>query len=340
MHHAKRRYYTHRESLSPPLRRLLSRAQVGLFERGKAVFALATTDPGMVTDASGKAQMRGGVKMDLGGQAVEMTLSPELKTGGKQFTVSAVADRKSGLKRKEKRAKVQPTSSPPNAPLRQIFCIVACSSIPVLTLPIPWQRASVYASASVYSASFTLETTPKRPEEEARIRAGIESSPMLQVLSDEQKSDLVGAFELQRYATGSVVIQQGDEGNHFFMVDSGVFSVFKTAPGIPPDKVLFTYPVGGCFGELALLWTAPRAATIKCMEAGACWRIERPAFKHVVQKEGSATLATSGLFLQSVSLLSELTLEQRTELAGRMDEMCEPPRRPSLNRAAARSSCP
>jgi len=51
---------------------------------------------------------------------------------------------------------------------------------------------------------------------------------------------------------GEVVIQQGDEGDNFYVVDEGVFDIFVN--GV---KVVEVGP-GGSFGELALMYNTKR----------------------------------------------------------------------------------
>merc|ERR1719228_3118111 len=58
-----------------------------------------------------------------------------------------------------------------------------------------------------------------------------------------------------------VIISQGEDGDHFYLVDSGVYEVFlKQAED---SKAVAQYEAGKSFGELALLYNSPRAATIK-----------------------------------------------------------------------------
>ena len=69
--------------------------------------------------------------------------------------------------------------------------------------------------------------------------------------------------------------------------ESGTFDVFvnsKESKDAVPTKV-HTYRVSDgvipCFGELALMYDKPRAATVKCTEAGVLWGIDREAFGYV-----------------------------------------------------------
>ena len=56
---------------------------------------------------------------------------------------------------------------------------------------------------------------------------------------------------------GDVIISEGDDGDHFYVIENGIYEVSKG------DAVLFKYEQKGAFGELALMYNCPRAATIK-----------------------------------------------------------------------------
>jgi len=58
------------------------------------------------------------------------------------------------------------------------------------------------------------------------------------------------------------LINQGDAGDNFYVVDEGTFHIFVNG-----KKVLDVGP-GGSFGELALMYNTPRAATVICGKGG------------------------------------------------------------------------
>lgn len=61
---------------------------------------------------------------------------------------------------------------------------------------------------------------------------------------------------------GEVVISEGDEGDCLYVVATGFLSCTKIFKGNSTPTFLKKYEPGEAFGELALLYNAPRAATI------------------------------------------------------------------------------
>jgi CRP-like cAMP-binding protein len=88
------------------------------------------------------------------------------------------------------------------------------------------------------------------------------------------------------------------------------------------NAIVAEYNEGSSFGELALLYNAPRAATVTCTEGGRLWALERKRFRYVMVQTNSASLtAKSEGFLKSVSILSGLSDHQRGVLADKMEEL-------------------
>merc|ERR1712139_460601 len=78
--------------------------------------------------------------------------------------------------------------------------------------------------------------------------------------------EMVMAFEERKIRAGEDVIKQGDEGDRMYIVESGNFDIYVAradAAGVlgAPAKVA-NFPEGSLFGELAILYDAPRAATV------------------------------------------------------------------------------
>ena len=88
---------------------------------------------------------------------------------------------------------------------------------------------------------------------------------------------------------GEFVIRQGEPGDSFFVVRSGSLQVRvvpEGAEGSDADggRVVHQYRAGGRFGELALLYDKPRAASVVAVADSTLWRLERWAFDEITKK--------------------------------------------------------
>ena len=95
--------------------------------------------------------------------------------------------------------------------------------------------------------------------------------------------------------TGTNIITQGEEGDQFYIVESGAFNVF-----VGSKQVTQVGP-GGFFGELSLLYGQPRAATVTAATDAVIWSVDRLTFRRIVmastlqkRKEHDAFLKVRG----------------------------------------------
>jgi len=83
---------------------------------------------------------------------------------------------------------------------------------------------------------------------------------MFNNLDEKEFEVVVGAIEEASFAAGAAVITEGDQGDCMYVLESGSLECTKVIDG--DKKHLKNYEPGEGFGELALLYNAPRAATI------------------------------------------------------------------------------
>jgi len=71
-------------------------------------------------------------------------------------------------------------------------------------------------------------------------------------------------MEEKKFKSGDWVIKQGEDGAELYIVDTGELDCYKkfTKDQVEPT-FLKKYVSGESFGELSLLYNAPRAASIK-----------------------------------------------------------------------------
>uniref|UniRef100_A0A3P9IXI5 cAMP-dependent protein kinase type II-alpha regulatory subunit n=1 Tax=Oryzias latipes TaxID=8090 RepID=A0A3P9IXI5_ORYLA len=67
------------------------------------------------------------------------------------------------------------------------------------------------------------------------------------------------------------IIDQGDDGDNFYVIEKGVFDIYVQKDGL--NVCVGKYNNKGSFGELALMYNTPRAATIIAKQDGALWAL-------------------------------------------------------------------
>ncbi|OMJ92540.1 hypothetical protein SteCoe_4672 [Stentor coeruleus] len=155
----------------------------------------------------------------------------------------------------------------------------------------------------------------KTQEQKAKIHARLIKSFMFTSLDEKDQEIIVNAMEEKNFTQGSVVIQQGEEGNELFVVESGKLECKKTFNQQDEPKFLKFYQPGEAFGELALLYNAPRAATIKAVNESKCWCLDRETFNHIVKDSAAKKRERYEKFLEGVEVLKSIDSYEKMQIA-------------------------
>ncbi|HLS85787.1 MAG TPA: cyclic nucleotide-binding domain-containing protein [Burkholderiales bacterium] len=101
-------------------------------------------------------------------------------------------------------------------------------------------------------------------------------------LSPAHIEELLKRFERVKVARGEVVIREGDEGDFYYVIESGRFQVERLVGGA---MVLLAELKGGdAFGEEALVSEAKRNATVTAETDGVLLRLSREDFDELLRK--------------------------------------------------------
>jgi cAMP-dependent protein kinase regulator len=161
---------------------------------------------------------------------------------------------------------------------------------------------------------------PKSSDVHSKLLSVVSKSPMLRTLDPEQKEMIVKAFSGPLVMQpGENVIKQGDIGDTFYLLESGTVDVYIKKGGADEMKV-HTYKAGDSFGELAIMYNAPRAATCRVATEATLWALDRVSFKVIVVAAAMQKRETYKTFLSQVPILESLTEMEILTLADSLAE--------------------
>lgn len=162
----------------------------------------------------------------------------------------------------------------------------------------------------------------KNPEQLARLRKAIAHNFIFTHLDDDQTNQVLGALVEKTIPTkGIKVITQGDVGDYFYVVEKGSFDVYVSSTGkleAGPEglgKQVNTMGAGSSFGELALMYNAPRAATVVSTEPSTLWALDRVTFRRILMDSAFQKRQMYEKFLAEVPLMESLTEYERSKIA-------------------------
>lgn len=162
-----------------------------------------------------------------------------------------------------------------------------------------------------------IKVVPKSDEQRNRLQVVSKKVMLLNRLDEDQLTNVLDAMEERQVTAGEVVIQQGDDGDNFYVIDSGNFDIYIDGDN-GPMKV-GSYDGSGFFGELALMYNMPRAATIKAVSDGILWSLDRKTFRQIIVKANANKRKQFEEFLKSLPVLENIDDHERSKIADVME---------------------
>ncbi|XP_051739975.1 cAMP-dependent protein kinase type II-beta regulatory subunit [Ctenopharyngodon idella] len=178
------------------------------------------------------------------------------------------------------------------------------------------RRASVCAEA--YNPDEDEEereprvTHPKTDEQRQRLQEACKDILLFKNLDQEQMSQVLDAMFEKVVVTGEHIIDQDDDGDNFYVIERGMFDIVLKADGT--TRTVGSYDNRGSFGELALMYNTPRAATIIATSPGALWCLDRLTFRRIIVKNNAKKRKTYEAFIGTLPLLMSLEVSERMKV--------------------------
>lgn len=149
-----------------------------------------------------------------------------------------------------------------------------------------------------------------------RIEKSVSGNFMFETLDEKQKRDIFDAMFEKTVEKDDVVIKQGDTGDYFYVIDTGEFDVFIDGK----EEVVFHYRPGGTFGELALMYNSPRAATVVAKCSGILWALDRDTFRHIIVQTNNRRSKAYENIVSSMELVKNLSDTERSTIVDALVE--------------------
>lgn len=159
--------------------------------------------------------------------------------------------------------------------------------------------------------NYRKKLVPKAESIQKLIASALRDNLLFAALGPEEMTDIVNAMEPKQVSAGSVIIRQGEPGDNFYVIESGKFDI------LVGNKKVADWGDGTKYrsvGELALLYNAPRAATVRATTDAKLWAIDRVTFRHIIANASHASHERMKANLRR-GILEDLSDEQIDKVA-------------------------
>src|SRR5882724_11847405 len=114
----------------------------------------------------------------------------------------------------------------------------------------------------------------------------IRSIPIFSGLSREDVAKVMGKMEEISFGAGTTIFSQGDQGDAFYLIQSGTVQVVLESRTGNSEIVAILGPQDW-FGEMALLSGEPRSDTIHTVKDTTLWRLRREDWDELIEKHST-----------------------------------------------------
>eukprot|EP00092_Neocalanus_flemingeri_P006956 GFUD01007508.1.p1 GENE.GFUD01007508.1~~GFUD01007508.1.p1 ORF type:complete len:285 (+),score=65.81 GFUD01007508.1:74-928(+) len=115
-----------------------------------------------------------------------------------------------------------------------------------------------------------------RKDHKASVSKSLSNHMLLRGLTESERNEVFEAMFNIIAKPGDLIIKQGDEGDNFYIIEQGEVDLcIDGKKGVSIGE-------GGTFGELALIYSTARAATLRAVGEVKLWGIGRMSYRQVL----------------------------------------------------------
>jgi cAMP-dependent protein kinase regulator len=172
---------------------------------------------------------------------------------------------------------------------------------------------NIFAAPVKIDADYVFPVYEKSEEDLKFVESVAKENFIFSGVDATELVNLLNAFESYTAVKGDKIITEGETGDYFYILQKGKvrFTVDGATVGEASD--------GASFGDLALLYNCPRAASCTADSSCQLWRVEQGAFRQILANstlnKDKAVLDT----LKKVSFLQDLDIEYLHKMANAVE---------------------
>jgi len=169
--------------------------------------------------------------------------------------------------------------------------------------------ANIFSSPVEVVQDYVFPKYAKKEADREFIREAVQDNWIFAGQGEEECSRLLDAFEHHVTSKGEEIITQGETGDFFYVLQSGEVQFIVDRKKVGDAKA------GATFGDLALLYDAPRAATVLAANECGLWRVDQKTFRQILANGRNANDEETVDTLRKVSFLKDLPHEILVKMA-------------------------
>jgi CRP-like cAMP-binding protein len=121
----------------------------------------------------------------------------------------------------------------------------------------PARRVQIFNSSETFAPGKALAVHAKTEKSRDFLIGALTLHYLFESLGPEDLERIIECMRPFSAKAGETVIREGDLGDLFYCLEVGTATASVKGQG-----TVFSYAAGGCFGELALIYNSPRAASV------------------------------------------------------------------------------
>ncbi|XP_055352410.1 cAMP-dependent protein kinase type I-alpha regulatory subunit-like [Paramacrobiotus metropolitanus] len=158
------------------------------------------------------------------------------------------------------------------------------------------------------------EVVPKDPQTTEALSRAIQKNILFSHLDDCEKRDIFEAMFPVEFSKDETIIRQGDEGDNFYVIEAGQVDILVN------EAYVGSLSEGASFGELALIYGTPRAATIIAKsDKVKLFGIDRNTYRRILMGSTIRKRKRYEEFLSKVPILESLDKWERLTIADALE---------------------